>query len=136
MGVEEETGDGHRVYWPERRMVTVERSIRFTFNDEVIVGVLPLEGEDRPATQTVEPAVKRIVKLQTTQSMEPATETPETVTVQPEEELGLGNGTVWVTRPGFRVWVPPGMGTGYDSGTRELLNKPKNIFFEPKLKEI
>jgi hypothetical protein len=88
MGVKEETGDGHRVYWPERGTVTVERSVRFNFNDEVIVGVLPLEGEDRPATQIVEPAVKQIVKPQTIQPMEPATETPETVTVQPEEELG------------------------------------------------
>ena len=43
---------------------------------------------------------------------------------------------VWVTRPGFRVRVPLGMGTGYDSPTRELSNESKNIIFGPKLKEL
>ena len=43
---------------------------------------------------------------------------------------------VWVTRPGFRVRVPLGMGTGYDSPTRELSNESKNIIFGPKLKEV
>ena len=93
MGVEEETGDGHRVYWPERRIVTVERSIRFTFNDEVIVGVLPLEGEDRPATPATQ-IVEQNIEQQTIQPIEPsneiATETPETVSVEPVEVLGRG----------------------------------------------
>src|ERR1700678_1059623 len=104
MGVEEETGDGHRVYWPERRIVTVERSIRFTFNDEVIVGVLLLEGENRPATpgtQIVEQNMERPatpttqnIEQQTIQPIEPsneiATETPETVSIEPVEVLGRG----------------------------------------------
>jgi hypothetical protein len=94
MGVEEETGDGHRVYWLERRTVTVERSIRFNFNDEVIVGVLPLKEEDRPATQTVEPAVKQNIEPQTIQPIELtteiATETPEMVSEEPVEKLGQG----------------------------------------------
>src|ERR1700678_4579171 len=93
MGVEEETGDGHRVYWPERRIVTVERSIRFTFNDEVIVGVLPLEGEDRPATPATQ-IVEQNIEQQTIQPIEPstviATETPETVSIEPVEVLGRG----------------------------------------------
>jgi hypothetical protein len=87
MGVDDEMGDGHRVYWLERRTVTVERSVRFNFNDEVIVGVLPLEGENRPATRTVEPAAEQIVKLQTIQPMEAAMETPEMVSEGPVEEL-------------------------------------------------
>ena len=31
MGFDAETKDSHRVYWPERRMVTVERSVKFNF---------------------------------------------------------------------------------------------------------
>jgi hypothetical protein len=46
MGFDAETKDGHRIYWPERRTVTVERSVKFNFEpEEVVVGVLPLEGE-------------------------------------------------------------------------------------------
>ena len=46
MGFDAETKDGHRIYWPERRTVTVERSVRFNFDpEEVVVGLLPLEGE-------------------------------------------------------------------------------------------
>ena len=46
MGLDADTKDGHRVYWPERQMVTVERSVKFNFESEdVIIGVLPLEGE-------------------------------------------------------------------------------------------
>ena len=45
MGFDNDTRDGHRVYWPERRTVTVERSVKFNFDDEVVVEVLPLEGE-------------------------------------------------------------------------------------------
>jgi hypothetical protein len=49
----------------------------------------------------------------------------------------LGNPEwVWVTRNGLRVWVPPGIGTGYDIPTRELSNESKNIIFGPKLKEL
>jgi hypothetical protein len=46
MGFDAETRDGHRIYWPERRTVTVERSVKFNFEaEEVVVGMLPLEGE-------------------------------------------------------------------------------------------
>ena len=47
MGLDVETKDGHRIYWPERRTVTVERSVKFNFEDKVNVGVLLLEGEAR-----------------------------------------------------------------------------------------
>ena len=48
MGFDAETKDGHRIYWPERRTVTVERSVRFNFEpEEVVVEVLPLEGEGK-----------------------------------------------------------------------------------------
>ena len=46
MGFDEETMDGHRVYWAEKRRISVERNVKFNFEpDEVIVGDLPLEGE-------------------------------------------------------------------------------------------
>ena len=46
MGFDAETRDGHRIYWPEKRKVSVERSVKFNFKpDEVIVESLPLEGE-------------------------------------------------------------------------------------------
>ena len=49
MGFDAETRDGHRIYWPERRTVSVERSVKFNFEqEEVVVGVLPLEGERKP----------------------------------------------------------------------------------------
>jgi len=52
MGFDGDTRDGHRVYWPERRAVTVERSVKFNFEDEnVVVRVLPLEGEVRQVEQ-------------------------------------------------------------------------------------
>ena len=46
MGFDEETMDGHRVYWAEKQRISVERNVKFNFEpDEVIVGDLPLEGE-------------------------------------------------------------------------------------------
>ena len=46
MGFDEETKDGHRVYWAEKRRISVERNVKFNFEpDEIIVGDLPLEGE-------------------------------------------------------------------------------------------
>lgn len=46
VGFDAKNKDGHRIYWPDRKTVTVERSVRFNFEpEEVVVGVLPLEGE-------------------------------------------------------------------------------------------
>ena len=45
-----------------------------------------------------------------------------------------GNARVMLTRTGHGVSVSPGV--GHDSQTRELSNKPKNIYFEAKLKEL
>jgi len=46
VGFDEESA-AHRVYWPEKRSVTVERSVRFVDDEEVVVrGVtVPFEGE-------------------------------------------------------------------------------------------
>ena len=50
MGFDEQMKDGHRVYWPEKRRVSVERNVKFNFEpEEVIVGNLPLEGEQSVA---------------------------------------------------------------------------------------
>ena len=46
LGFDGDTRDRHRIYWPERRTVSVERNVKFNFqDDEVVVGVLLLEGE-------------------------------------------------------------------------------------------
>ena len=45
MGFDPDTKDGHRIYWPEKRSVSIERSVKFNFNDSIIVRVPPLEGE-------------------------------------------------------------------------------------------
>src|ERR1700679_873998 len=58
MRFDAETKDGHRIYWPEKKAVSIERSVKFNFEpDDVVVGVLPLEGEkiddERSTTQQV-----------------------------------------------------------------------------------
>ena len=45
MGFDPDTKDGHRVFWPEKRSVSVERSVKFNFSDEAVVRLLPIEGE-------------------------------------------------------------------------------------------
>jgi hypothetical protein len=86
MGLDEETGDGHRIYWPERRMITVERSVKFNFEAEVVVGVSPLEGEE-PAVveQSIPPP-----PIETPNPDIPDAIMEEPDTVAPTEELGRG----------------------------------------------
>ena len=48
----------------------------------------------------------------------------------------LGKCTGWEHPYWSRVRVSSGMGTGNDSATRDLQNKPKNIFFGGELNEI
>ena len=45
VGFDPETKDGHRIYWPEKQTVSVERSVRFNFEEEIAIHVPPLEGE-------------------------------------------------------------------------------------------
>jgi hypothetical protein len=49
LGFDEES-NAHRIYWPERRSVSVERSIRFESNDVVVsrmpVVTVPIQGEN------------------------------------------------------------------------------------------
>ena len=56
MGFDPETKDGHRVFWAEKRSVSVERSVRFNFDEEMVIRVLPIEGEtdttEEPKTST------------------------------------------------------------------------------------
>ena len=49
LGFDPEMKDGHRIYWPDRRSVSVERSVRFNFNDDMVVWVLLLKGESSMA---------------------------------------------------------------------------------------
>ena len=54
----------------------------------------------------------------------------------PLGELALGKCTGWAYPYGSRVRVSSGMGTGNDSATRDLQNKPKNVIFGGELNEI
>lgn len=47
MGFDEES-NAHRIYWAEKRSITVERSVKFNFEDEIFVEAAPLEGEKEP----------------------------------------------------------------------------------------
>lgn len=44
MGFDEES-NVHRVYWPDRRMITVERSVKFDDNHVLIPSAVPFKGE-------------------------------------------------------------------------------------------
>ncbi len=44
VGYDEES-NAHRIFWPEKRSITVERSVKFNVEDEAIVDAAPLEGE-------------------------------------------------------------------------------------------
>ena len=81
MGFDTDTRDGHRVYWPERRMVTVKRSVKFNFDDEVVVEVLPLEGEHKgnehlPETPTSDTEINDTTQIEAPTNLpdEPTTE--------------------------------------------------------------
>ena len=68
MGFDVETRDGHRVYWPERRTVSVERSVRFNFEaEEVVVRLLPLKGERMSSKRltAIEPEPEKEVVVET-----------------------------------------------------------------------
>jgi hypothetical protein len=84
MGFDEETSDGHRIYWPEKRTITIERSVKFNFEaEEITVGELPLEGENGnsklPISQPKDPDINSIHN------------TPnETPTTNPEPTEGRG----------------------------------------------
>ena len=63
MGYDVETKDGHRVYWPERRVVSVERSVKFNIDEEVVVGTLPLEGENTTPNKEIK-EVERLTTIE------------------------------------------------------------------------
>ncbi|KAF8805142.1 hypothetical protein BYT27DRAFT_7105019, partial [Phlegmacium glaucopus] len=75
MGFDEETRDGHRVYWPERRIVTVERSVKFNFDDEsVVIGELPLDGGVR---EMIEPSTSQSIPTDETPNLKAPEEAPD-----------------------------------------------------------
>ena len=85
MGFDPETKEGHRIYWPGRRTISVERSVRFNFDEEIVVGELPLEGENDIGERltTTESEKHDIDNLNHT----PNVETPDTI---PEVVEGRG----------------------------------------------
>ena len=57
-------------------------------------------------------------------------------TVHKMDDSHVGKCTGWAYPYGSWVRVSSGMGTGNNSATRDLQNKPKNIFFGGELNEI
>src|ERR1700678_3228524 len=54
---------GHRIYWPEKRSVTVERSVKFNFEDEIEIPILPLGKEHiQPETSPIETSDEDVEK--------------------------------------------------------------------------
>ena len=78
MGYDEETKDSHQIYWPERCTISIERSVKFNLDDEVVVGVLLLEGEkgtenDEVEHPTATEAEKHDVDIETPDAENPVT---------------------------------------------------------------
>src|SRR5271168_3561751 len=114
MGLDDETGDGHRIYWPEKRSVTVERSVKFNFADEVIIGTLPLEGEE-PAT------VEQSIPPLPSETPIPDIVISEPDAIEPTEELGRGKR---VRKESEYVWMlSNGNGTTSACPNNSLLPK-------------
>ena len=80
MGFDEDLRDGHQVYWPEKRKISVERNIKFNFDpEEVIVGDLLLEGE------------QSLDKCMSAKVPEPTNHVDHPGTVNSESHLVLGS---------------------------------------------
>src|SRR6202522_895751 len=126
MGLDKETSDGHHIYWPERRSITVERSVKFNFQEEVVVGVLPLEGEYEPIVEST------VVEPQTQQPEKPEIVSvhPEIVSEQPEEVLGRGRR---IRKESEKVRMLR-QGIGITGGGGSLL--PKGISESPDAAEL
>jgi len=62
----DETSSGHRIYWPEKRSVSVERSVNFDNDTEILVpNSVPLEGSvvtplSQPSSPLEQPTVAPI----------------------------------------------------------------------------
>ena len=55
VGYDEESIGAHRIYWPEKKSISIERNVKFDDNDVLMPSAQPLEGE------------KEIVKRQSTE---------------------------------------------------------------------
>lgn len=129
VGFDEES-DAHRIYWPDRRIVTVERSVRFNVTTSADVEV-PLEGEEEAvetyqfeqAPQTTAPQAPQSSAPSTpatpTTSLPQSTQTIPTVEERPKrvrkesdylKRLRAGEGSV-SGRPGGPV-LPKGVQAG------------------------
>ena len=64
MDFDTETKDRHCIYWPEKRSVTIKRSVKFNFEDEIEIPIpiLPL-GKDKPETPPVVTSDEDIEKM-------------------------------------------------------------------------
>ncbi|KAI0075254.1 hypothetical protein K474DRAFT_1600071, partial [Panus rudis PR-1116 ss-1] len=61
VGFDEESR-GHRIYWPERRIVSIERSVRFNIDEPSTATEVPLEGERETAIERLTSAPETLNK--------------------------------------------------------------------------
>ena len=57
----DETSNGHRIYWPHKRSVTIECSIKFSNGEEIfapIPAAKPIQGEKGPTNLQRDPEAK------------------------------------------------------------------------------
>jgi hypothetical protein len=91
---------GYRVYWPEKRTITVERNVRFQPDEIIIPEVIQSEGEQQRLTTTVPNT-----------SDEPRAIEPSHGDADQPESTGIPDGLdapIPETGRGFRMRRPPG----------------------------
>ncbi|KAF8799613.1 hypothetical protein BYT27DRAFT_7066735, partial [Phlegmacium glaucopus] len=91
MGFDPDTKEGHHIYWPEKRSVTVERSVKLNFEEEEIrIRIAPLEeevGEVEDVESTKEKA-KSIPEIPEIPEVEDVTEQPNDGPIKVAEGRG------------------------------------------------
>ncbi|KAF8811869.1 hypothetical protein BYT27DRAFT_7088542, partial [Phlegmacium glaucopus] len=88
MEFDPDTKEGHCIYWPEKRSVTVERSVKFNFEDEEIrIGIIPFEEEVGDVESTKEKA-ELIPEIPEIPEVEDVTEQPNDEPIEVIEGRG------------------------------------------------
>ena len=76
------------MYWPERQVVSVERSVKFNIDEEVVVGTLLLKGENTTPNKEIE-EVKRLTTIEA-EKRDVNIGTPDTEVPEVPENEGRG----------------------------------------------
>lgn len=101
MGFDPDTKDGHQIYWPKKWLVTVERSIRYNFNDsdDANVRILPIEG--KISTNTTNKTVTADKLIETKYRNSDVADSEVTV-VNLKPDSGWGK---WVQKKSKYIWM-------------------------------